>query len=144
MKKLFFATVALTLFVPHAIAQDLKFAVEGNLGGLKFNFLLNNPHNYNVHLQAPGLTVQTIPAPQSQPSVPSVAVLAVPQPQPIPPVATAPPQRPQPEPQQPEVQLPPAPPMAEPPEPENKSTSEYFNPGMQSKDAVKPRPYQQQ
>ena len=54
MKKLFFATVALTLFAPHAIAQDLKFAVEGNLGGLKFNFVLNNPHNYHVHLQAPG------------------------------------------------------------------------------------------
>jgi hypothetical protein len=148
MKKVL-GMVMLALFTSDAMAQDSKFAVEGNFGGFKFNFLLNNPHNYGVHLQAPGLSVQTVPAPpQSQPPAPTVAV---PQPEATPPVAAAPPpQQPQPQPQpqpqlqEPEVQLLPAPPpMAEPPEPEKKSTSEYFNPGMQSKDAVKPRPYQQ-
>jgi outer membrane biosynthesis protein TonB len=140
MKKILLATAMLALLTSYAMAQDSKIAVEGNFGGLKFNFLLNNPHNYGVNLQAPGLSVRTVPqsGPPSTPTPPTAA----PQPQPVPPVAVAPPQ---PEPQQPEVQLPPVPPpTAEPPEPEKKSTSEYFNPGMQGKDAAKPRPYQQQ
>jgi hypothetical protein len=152
MKTIVLATVTLALLPSYAVAQDSKFAVEGNFGGLKFNFLLNNPHNYGVNLQAPGLSVRTIPQslpaspptpPIAAPQVPPVAVLPPPQPQPapVPPITVAPPQ---PEPQQPEVQLPPVPPpIAEPREPEKKSTSEYFNPGMQSKDAAKPRPYQQ-
>jgi hypothetical protein len=140
MKKILLAPVMLALLTFYAIAQDSKIAVRGDFGGLKFNFLLNNPHNYGVNLQAPGLSVRTVP--QSVPSSPPTPPSAAPQPQPVPPVAVAPPQS---EPQQPEVQLPPVPPLtAEPQEPEKKSTSEYFNPGMQSKDAAKPRPYQQQ